>query len=342
MDCMHTDYVIIGGGTAGLAAAMRLAELGAKPLVIEGGSYPSHKVCGEFFSPQCVSQLKAWGIQPIEIAGAHFHRGSHTVDFQFPKTAGSLSHYTCDPQLARKVEEAGGTVLTGVKVENLTPHAFGYEIKLDTGSPVFASQLLVATGRMGQIKKAVFPYIGVKAHFEGLDTDALEMFLFDSAYVGVSPIEGGRFNVAALALSADFKGIQSLIHTHPRMKKLFASGRQCFDWMSTPVPEFGRKETPDWPNAYFIGDAAGTIPPVTGNGLSMAVQSSVLAAEFAIRKDPIGFKKAWKASFKSSIFWGRMLHRMALSPSLCGPLMQLCHFYPSLVQGMFNLTRGNR
>lgn len=333
------EYVIIGGGTAGLAAALRLLEHGEKPLVIESGTYPSHKVCGEFFSAQCVPFLKRWGLAPVEVHEAHFHHAAHSFTFRFPEAAGSLSHFTCDPQLAKKVEESGGTVLTKTKVEKIEPRPDGYEIKLDSGAVIKASRLLIATGRMGQ-KKVECPYIGVKAHFEGLNTGALEMFLFDSAYVGVSPIEGGKFNVAALALNSKFKGIEPLIQSSPRMQKLFAGGRQCFDWMSTPVPPFGVKNTQNWPHAYLIGDAAGTIPPITGNGLSMSVQSAIMAADFAVKKDAEGFRKAWKASFKSSIFWGGMLHQLAMRPSLSTPLMRMCYYCPSIAQGLFRLTRG--
>jgi flavin-dependent dehydrogenase len=52
---MNADYVILGGGVAGLCAARRLIELGIQPLVIEAGSYPSHKVCGEFISSSGVA-----------------------------------------------------------------------------------------------------------------------------------------------------------------------------------------------------------------------------------------------------------------------------------------------
>src|SRR5687767_4629356 len=62
MSPKHAQYdaVIIGGGPAGCAAAItiKLASPSANVLLLEKGSYPRHKVCGEFVSPEAVELLK--------------------------------------------------------------------------------------------------------------------------------------------------------------------------------------------------------------------------------------------------------------------------------------------
>ena len=65
-------------------------------------------------------------------------------------------------------------------------------------------------------------------------------------------------------------------------------------WLVTRAPEFSHRKTPKWANGYFIGDAAGSIPPATGNGLSMALSSGIMAAKYAVRGDANGFRRAWK------------------------------------------------
>src|SRR5690242_5741478 len=93
------SLAIIGGGVAGLCAAIRLTELGYSPLVIEAGTYPSHKVCGEFFSPECLSILQRWHINPIPLYRLHWHTLTQSLDFCFTPAAGSLSHLEFDPSL---------------------------------------------------------------------------------------------------------------------------------------------------------------------------------------------------------------------------------------------------
>ncbi len=344
---MHNEYVIIGGGAAGLAAAIRLCELNVKPLVIEAGKYPSHKVCGEFFSPESVSLLKQWNISFLEIEKVHIHSSSATFDFTFPESAGSLSHLSFDPQLADRVRRLGGTLMTETKVEKLVPQGAGYELTLNSGLVIYASNLIIATGRIPNLVQAKpdFPYMGIKAHFTGLKArHALEMFVCEGAYVGISPIEEGKFNVAALALVDSMKGtpkdfMANMIQKDPVMAEIFASGKPCFEWMTASVPAFGFKKTPAWPYVYFIGDAAGTIPPITGNGLSMSIAGGVLAAEFALKKDWKGFKIAWKRLFKSSVFWGKLVHRAALNPLISRHLVKACHICPSIASYLFKATR---
>ena len=111
----NADFVILGGGAAGLSAAMHLIELGASPLVIEGGHYPAHKVCGEFFSPSGLKILDRWEIHPIPITDAYVHTPSRSLHYPFPQPAGSLSHLIFDPALAGAIQRKGGELLTGAE-----------------------------------------------------------------------------------------------------------------------------------------------------------------------------------------------------------------------------------
>lgn len=347
---MIHDFVIIGGGMAGLAAALRLTELGAKPLVIEGGEYPSHKVCGEFFSPESLSILKKWGVDVIPIHEANFHVNAHVLNMPFPSPAGSLSHYLSDPFLSRKATTEGATLLTNTKVDNLQMGNESHELTLSTGEKIKAKSLIIAAGRLfsNPSPQQTPQYCGIKAHFEGKTRPyALEMFSFPGAYVGVSPIEQGKYNVACIArwdVVHDFPSVSSymdfLRSDHPRLSHYLAPEKMVFkQWMSVPVPSFGIKKTPDWDRCYFIGDAAGTIPPASGDGLSMALFSGILAAEYAFRNDPRGFKKAWHKQYASPIFWGKVLNQLLLRPAVGDYFIKIGNRFPQIAQWLFKKTR---
>ncbi len=350
---IETDYAILGGGFAGLCAAMRLLELGARPLIIEAGNYPCHKICGEFFSPSSLSALRGWGIHPLPIHQVYLHTFSDTFNFIFPSPAGSLSHLTFDLHLAKQVSERGATLLTQTKVQELQPASSIQKchlIHLSSGEQVQAKHLLIAIGRL-PLSSVVPPqmrYMGFKAHFAGLNLNStLQMFCFQNAYLGLSPVEEGRVNLACLAkLEAVRKAessqhfMQGLIESHPLLKKLLYSSENLFEgWMEALVPEFGLKITPDWPRTYCIGDAASTIPPACGNGLSLALASGYLAAEFAMRDDALGFKYAWHQRCKRQIFFGKFLHYFFLNPRIGQFAFRLGRFYPFLANQAFTLTR---
>ncbi|WP_068471269.1 NAD(P)/FAD-dependent oxidoreductase [Candidatus Protochlamydia phocaeensis] len=349
---MKTTFTILGGGVAGLCAAIRLAELGADPLLIEAGIYPSHKVCGEFLSPSCLPLLERWQISPILLSHACFRTPSRSFTFSFPSPAGSLSHWQLDPALAAHAQKLGVQLLTSTKVEALTPASGAshlHELTLESGQIIRTAHLLIATGRLpGFSPLPSFRYMGLKAHFKGLPIEnALEMFAFPGAYLGISPIENGHFNIACLARLEHFQQAESsdtFIHSlrllHPVLDDYLSKGENLFSgWMQAPIPELGMKAVPNWPNAYFIGDAAGTIPPACGNGLAMAIASGCLAAEYALRGDEKGFKHAWKKRYQLPIRLGKYLHQLMMHPAYGNFALQLSQFFPSLANAFFNFTR---
>jgi flavin-dependent dehydrogenase len=347
------NYVILGGGVAGLCAAKRLLELGIQPLVIEAGGYPSHKVCGEFLSPSSLPILKRWDIDPVHINQVHVHTSTGNLQFPLSPHAGSLSHLTLDAQLANQISQQGAILFTHTKVQELSPSSAQgayHTLLLSTGEKVMAKHLLIAAGRLSRSPAQTprFRYIGFKAHFSELKLDStLHMFSFKGAYLGLSPIENGRANLACLAkiekmqlFPSSQHFMQSLLASHSTLHQLLSAGHNLFeDWMVTHVPDFGFCSTPHWPQTYWIGDAANTIPPACGNGLSLAIASGYLAAEFAARDDAAGFKQAWQRRCAIQIRLGKGLHHLFLHPSLGSAAIRFVHCFPFLAQGIFNLTR---
>lgn len=347
---MKVDYVIVGGGMAGLCAALTLAEKGASPLLIEAGGYPCHKVCGEFISPNTVPILNRWNIFPTLIRQVHFRTATKTCTFNFSSPAGSLSHLQLDPALAREAEQRGARILTHTRVESMRL-AEQHELVLSDGQTISVKHLLVATGRIPSLRQEPLQavYLGFKAHFRGIALESsLEMFSSMGMYLGLSPVEDGLFNMAGIArlpLAQQAGSVDSLIasmrQVHPVFDGYMNQAVPVFkEWMQVSVPEFGLKKTPSWPRTYFIGDAALTVPPACGNGLSLAIQSGCLAAEYALVDDPSGFKNAWHRQVKSQLFFDKLLHQALLRPAWGSVLIHLARWSPSLATGLYRLTRS--
>lgn len=347
------EFVILGGGLAGLAAAIALAEKGAAPLLLEGGVYPSHKVCGEFLSPGSLPLLDQWNVHPIPIYRTHLHTPTKSLTVNFQTPAGSLSHYELDPALAAYAQSKGAAILTSAKVDSLKPagkESKYHELTLASGEHIQATHLIAAIGRLPQFNLIATPpcYVGIKAHFKGIDLDhSLEMFSFPGAYLGLSPIENGKCNLACLAkkeIVQPFPSIDAFIdalgRSHPRLGDYLFHAEKLFpDWMQARVPEFGLKKAPLWPNAYFIGDAAGTIPPACGNGLTMALEGGLLAADYALKGDFQGFRQVWKKRYSTQIRVGKILHELMLRPGCGNAFISLQRVFPKLASLFFNLTR---
>jgi flavin-dependent dehydrogenase len=349
-DWAEWEYVIAGGGVAGLSAANRLVDLGHKPLVIEAGSHPSHKVCGEFFSPEALPILEEWKV-PLasEIDKIHLHaRGyQHTLTLQHP--AGAASRYNFDHALANRARQKGATIMTETRITAIHPGK-PHRLILSSGGKITANHLILGTGISPEdAPRSRHPYIGFKAHFRGIPMqEELNFFSLPGAYLGIAPLGEDLVNVACLLSATQFKEspdltIERLLREPgaESLRERLRGGEQLFPtWMTASLPAFGKRPTPHWPNAYFIGNAAASIAPASGDGLAMAITSGWLAAEYASVGDAAGFRWAWRQEYRLRLRWANRLHFLMTRPRLARIGFKMSTFFPPLGEGFFTKTRS--
>lgn len=339
---VKTDFLIIGGGVAGLSAANRLAESGANVVLLEQGSYPAHKICGEFLSPEALPILERWGIPVSDsIDRIEILTPSKRWQMVFPEKTATATRILLDQALVNRAVQLGAQVMTGAQVENIllpTDDQPLYQVTLTNGEEWSTPNLLVSSGRLSGQMKPSFSYVGFKAHSSvNSFPHLLQMHLFHNAYVGIAPIGNGSVNIAGLIRCTHDEAInpQAVLKQFLKDKPF----PDC-DWMAAPVPEFGIRCTPNWPRAYFLGDAAGVIPPATGNGLSMGLTSGILAAECALENAPDAYSLYWKESYAKRIKNGMLLHRLFLSPIAASLTLAAAKYLPSIAYHLYRSTRS--
>ncbi len=261
---------IIGGGLAGLSLGLALRRAGVPVTVSEAGSYPRHRVCGEFIAGLSVDTIERLGLGPV-LHDAQLHHevawfigGKLLRTQRLPAPARALSRHALDARLAAAFVQAGGRLLT------------------DTRVPATGDRpgLVCTTGR----RRADSPWIGLKIHALNLPLHRdLELHLGTDAYLGLTRVEDGRVNLCGLfrrrELSA--KGPE-LILAYLRAAKLTVLAERLaaaqFDpasFSAVAAVAFDRR----FPAAdqLALGDAGAMIPPFTGNGMAMAFQGAELA-----------------------------------------------------------------
>lgn len=339
---MIEDCVILGGGVAGLSAANQLADAGLSPLLIEANDYPAHRVCGEFLSPECLPILEKWE-SPISayIENCRFHSHSNSSGFKLPNHAGSCSRFTFDSFLHRRAQKKGARILTNTRVSFFNPGKDYYELTLANGQTIKARSLMLGTGRVPKLNEEKQPpilkYVGFKAHFSGITNNAsLDMHCFNGGYLGISPVDAHTANIACLVKKeiAQIKSITALLKKiEPNAKMLFP------EWLTGQLPEFGIRENPSWERVFWIGDAAGSIPPICGDGLAIGITSGCMAADYLLNSNAEAFKKAWLKRYQSRFFWALRLHSFMLSKRSSRLAIGACNFAPFLAPFVWKLTR---
>ena len=263
---------IAGGGLAGLALGIALRRRDVPVRILEASVYPRHRVCGEFISGIQQQELVALGIDDL-MAPAARHRETAWFDTErpmfratLPTAAYGLSRHHLDDALAERFIEAGGDLQTKTRF-NGNPEAPG---------------LIIASGR----PQRTSPWLGLKAHFEGLALTAdLEIHLGNKAYVGLTKVERDRVNVSGL-----FHRSTPVSGDHPALIQAVQDAGLCalakrlrearMDSASLKgVNRFYLGWQSHQDAAVRIGDAAVMIPPFTGNGMTMALQSALAALD---------------------------------------------------------------
>lgn len=355
---MLEDCIIIGGGVAGLSAANQLVDAGMKPLIIDGGGYPSHRICGEYFSHEALPILQKWDLSLTgRINSVQFIKHNQNIRFDLPKPAGGCSHYEFDVRLLERAVKKGARLTCNTLVTRLSVPSHineNFYLELSNHQRLTARHLIIGTGKLPSIEgfNVALPetkYVGFKAHFEGIERqDCLEMHIFEGGYLGIANIDEKTANIAGL-IHKNFLGksppediLPTILNagSMQRFKIRMTNAHMIFPkWMIGQVPEFGIRNTPNWERVFFIGDAAGGIPPVSGEGLAIAITSGCMAADYLLNSDAQRFRLDWYSRYSKRYFWARILHYGMMKPWLCSAGMRACRFFPILPITAWRLTR---
>ena len=338
---------IVGGGLAGLTLGLRLRQLDVPVELYEAGSYPRHRVCGEYLSGRGRDFLSSLvPEEALEKAGARYssglqvYRGKHRLPGRtLPRPALCLSRHRLDQLLADHFHSQGG------------------RLHLQTRqTPATGEGCVAATGRQPAVREEGWRWIGLKAHALDLSLgEDLEMHLTPHGYVGLCAVEENRVNVCGLFRTKE---------TVPNL------ARRWRDWLGgEPASALHRRlQDVRWDESSFssisaislrprrateqpglrVGDALTMIPPLTGNGMSMAVEGAFMSAGWLAdwSRGKIDWASCSKRiaatlddNFSSRLRWARLLQQSILHPLGQPLLWHLASVFPFLPQFLFRQTR---
>ena len=303
------DIAVIGGGPAGAATAIRAARGGARVVVLEKGPQGRDKVCGDGLTPRAVAALheldialdRAHRIDGLRmIAGRKVRELPWPVGGRFPNHGAVWPRRRLDAALIDAAAAAGADVRFSTEAEPVVG-ADGTVTGVTTAhGRVDAALVVAAAGAPGSVARklgadrvpaephglAIRAYVEsprhADRHLEACLTIRDEHGTWVPGYGWMFPCGDGTVNIGVGALSTmrGFKGLN--------LNRLLDSYRALVadDWEIGPNLErpkawrlpmsVGRRHGPGW---VAVGDAAGLINPMNGEGIDYGLESGMLAAD---------------------------------------------------------------
>lgn len=359
------DAIVIGAGPAGSAAAIGLVRAGAKTMLLERSRETGDALCGGFLSWQSLARLDALGIERAALGGQRVARvrlfaGRQSSETALPAPAMGVSRRRLDTMLQTAAETAGAALERGVHATAID----GTIVQTRDGAALSAPTVFLAAGKHGfrGFPRAPArwqqhdPVMGLRlrlpqnAALDRMIDDAVELHLFDRGYAGLVRQEDGSANLCLAAHKSrlDEAGgepaalLRALGDAHPRLgdRLAFADGPRNVDAIGH-VP-YGWRTDATPPGLFRLGDQAGVIPSLAGEGMGLALASaeaSVAAWRRGGADAAPAFQRDLSARMARPFALANLVWRTGEDPRLAGGLTMLASAFPPIVRWAMHATR---
>ncbi|MGO9452252.1 MAG: NAD(P)/FAD-dependent oxidoreductase [Candidatus Binataceae bacterium] len=309
-----TDLFIVGGGPAGLAAAIAARNRGFSVIVADARKPPLDKACGEGLLPDGVAALAELGVRvgagdAVALRGIRFVAEDTIAEGRFgERCALGIRRTVLHRILTERAADAGVTMHWGRRV-NLRP---GQPPSLE-GEPIRCEWLIGADGSGSRVREAarLMPIserrrIGVRQHFRMMPwSNFIEVHWHDRGQAYVTPVSANELCVAMIGCDQTLRMEQ--------IGALFPTLADRINGFEPASSTRGGISSSMLLNAVvrdriaLVGDASGSVDAITGDGLSLALRQALALADALAGNDPALYQRSHRRICRGAETMARML-----------------------------------
>jgi geranylgeranyl reductase family protein len=299
------DLVVVGAGPAGTAAAMTAQARGLDVVVLDRATFPRDKTCGDGLTAAALRLLEGFGVDVPRLPAADVRTvvvvgpDRWQVELPLPNAglhAAVVTRADLDAALVARAQALGVTVRAGVGVVDVREDADAVVVRTADGDTVRARAVIAADGHYSSVRRArgaspadLGTWHAVRQYYRAVGDPRLWV-VFERdllpGYAWVFPLPGGRANVGFGVLRRAGRDGHRLAALWPEL----LTRQPLRDALGPRAEPEGRHRAWPIPSVYsparltdgrilYVGDAAGVVDPMTGEGIAQAIESGALAAE---------------------------------------------------------------
>jgi geranylgeranyl reductase family protein len=371
------DAVIIGAGPGGSATAHFLSRQGLDVLLLDRADFPRDKTCGDGLTPRALRVLDQMDILndvtqhgcPVDAyAVVAPNRRETSAPIRSSHGALVVKRVVLDEIIQRRALASGAQFTSGVNASRVEPTATGARVHADDGRVFEGRVAVIATGaafgllkRSGILTRPPRTMLAARAYFEDLQADVAHSFQlrFDDVpmpgYGWVFPVKARAANIGVGFLPRRGSGTASQAFDRftrsTALRPMLDGAHQDGPLKGYPIrvdflqaPTFGER-------SLLVGEAAGLVNPLTGEGIDYALESGSIAAEHLLHTFEKGdFSIAGLAEYGvqlhsrfDKIFrFSEWIRDWYCKPALLNVLVPLANRRPELRQLLANVVLGER
>jgi flavin-dependent dehydrogenase len=344
----ETDVFVIGGGPAGLAAAIAARQKGFQVLVADGAAPPIEKACGEGLLPDSLSALQKLGVSisasdGYRVRGIRFLDGDSIVEADFPSGQGiGLRRISLHRRMVEKASELGvsflwKTPVTGLNAEGV---ALGDE-------QVRAKWIIGADGSHSRIRRwsgldvatqqkwrfAVRQHYRVKPW-----SDWTEVYWGPQVQAYVTPVGREEVCVALISANRGMKFIEAL-RGFPKLASRLNCAVASSSVRGGVTATYSLKSV-HRNNVAVIGDASGSVDAITGEGLSLSFRQAQALAEALEAGNLALYQNAHRGLHQRPALMAKLMLNLAHRPGLRKRTMHALQAAPQIFTQLLSLHVG--